>query len=172
MSQLGCFNIFCIWFIPLLIPKWIWGGLVWFLKFPILTRRRINPCCSVSQSCYSINISFLMDHSHQHTSQLPSWKKKKKSPLPPHFLLHNRTSKMFAYTCGCPTGVTCTWKLSKESCAHSKGNHEQNRTTTYRVGKNICKQCGWQGINFQNIQTAHIAQYETNKQPSKKSKQI
>ena len=24
--------------------------------------------------------------------------------------------------------------------------------TTYKVGENICKQCSWQGLNFQNIQ--------------------
>ena len=30
--------------------------------------------------------------------------------------------------------------------------------------KNICKQSNWQGINLQNIQTAHAAQYQKNKQ--------
>ena len=35
------------------------------------------------------------------------------------------------------------------------------------MGENICKQSNWQGINFQNIQTAHAAQYlkKKNKQP-------
>ena len=28
------------------------------------------------------------------------------------------------------------------------------------MGENICKWCNWQGLNFQNIQTAHIAQYQ------------
>ena len=28
-----------------------------------------------------------------------------------------------------------------------------------QMGKNICKRSKWQGINFQNIQTAHVAQY-------------
>ena len=35
---------------------------------------------------------------------------------------------------------------------HSKGNHKQNEKTIYRMGENICKSCGWQGINFQNLQ--------------------
>ena len=38
--------------------------------------------------------------------------------------------------------------------------------TTYRMGENICKQCYRQGINLQNIQTAHTAQYQKNKQPN------
>jgi len=40
---------------------------------------------------------------------------------------------------------------------HSKGNHKENEKTTYGLGKNICKwcECDWQGLNFQNIQTAH-----------------
>ena len=41
---------------------------------------------------------------------------------------------------------------------HSKGNHKQNKMTTYRMGQNICKWFDWQGLNFQNIQTAHITQ--------------
>ena len=50
---------------------------------------------------------------------------------------------------------------------HSKGNHQQNKKTTYRLGENICKQCNRQGINFQNIQTAHSTQ-QKNKQPNQK----
>ena len=46
------------------------------------------------------------------------------------------------------------WELIKQG----KGNHKQNKMTTYRMGENICKQCNWQGLNFQNIKTAHIAQ--------------
>ena len=41
---------------------------------------------------------------------------------------------------------------------HSKGNHKQNEKTFYRLGENICKQCDWQGLNFQNIQTGHTVQ--------------
>ena len=43
---------------------------------------------------------------------------------------------------------------------HSKGNHKQNKKTTHRIGENICKQCNWQGINLQSLQTAHMAQYQ------------
>ena len=31
------------------------------------------------------------------------------------------------------------------------------------MGENICKWCDWQGINLQNIQTAHAAQYKKKK---------
>ena len=51
---------------------------------------------------------------------------------------------------------------------HSKGNHKQNEKTTHRMGKNGCKPCNWQGINLQNLQTAHAVQYQKNKQPSQK----
>ena len=40
-----------------------------------------------------------------------------------------------------------------------KGNHRQNEKITYGLGENICKRCYQQGINFQNIQTAHTAKY-------------
>ena len=43
---------------------------------------------------------------------------------------------------------------------HSKVIHKQNENTTYRMGENIYKQCDQQGLNFQNIQTAHITQYQ------------
>ena len=51
---------------------------------------------------------------------------------------------------------------------HSKGNHQQNEKTTYGMGENICKQCDQQGVNVQNIQTAHATQYQENKQPNLK----
>ena len=41
---------------------------------------------------------------------------------------------------------------------HSKRNHKQNEKTTLWMGENICKQCDWQGLNFQNIQIAHTTQ--------------
>ena len=37
---------------------------------------------------------------------------------------------------------------------YSKGNYKQNKKTVYEMGGNICKWCVWQGLNFQNIQTA------------------
>ena len=36
------------------------------------------------------------------------------------------------------------------------------------MGENICKQSNGQRINLQNIQTAHVAQYQKNKQPNHK----
>ena len=39
--------------------------------------------------------------------------------------------------------------------------------TTHRMEENICKWCD-QGINLQNIQTAHAAQYQKYKQPNQK----
>ena len=50
-------------------------------------------------------------------------------------------------------GPNQTYKL-----LHSKGNHKQNEKTTYGLGKNICQWCDQQGLNFQNIQTAHTTQ--------------
>ena len=49
---------------------------------------------------------------------------------------------------------------------HSKGNHKQDEKTTLRIGENICKRSNRQGINLQNIQTAHAVQYQKNKQPN------
>ena len=43
---------------------------------------------------------------------------------------------------------------------YSKGNHKQNKERILRMGENICKGSNWQGINLQNIQTAHAAQYK------------
>ena len=43
---------------------------------------------------------------------------------------------------------------------HSKENHKQNEKTTYRMGENIFKWIDQQGINLQNIQTAHATQYQ------------
>ena len=34
------------------------------------------------------------------------------------------------------------------------------------MGENICKQCDWPGLNFQNMQTAHTTQQQKNKQPN------
>ena len=49
-----------------------------------------------------------------------------------------------------------------------KGNHKQNEKTTHRMGENISKRCNRQGISLQNIQIAHIAQYQKNKQANQK----
>ena len=50
-------------------------------------------------------------------------------------------------------GPNQTYKL-----LHSKENHKQNEKTTYGLGENIHKQCNGQGLNFQDIQTAHTTQ--------------
>ena len=47
-----------------------------------------------------------------------------------------------------------------------KVNHKQNEKTTHRMGENICKRSDQHGINLQNIQAAHAAQYQKNKQPN------
>ena len=52
-------------------------------------------------------------------------------------------------------GPNQTYKL-----LHSKGNHKQNEKTTYRMGEYICKRSDRQGLNFQNIQTAHTTQQQ------------
>ena len=59
-------------------------------------------------------------------------------------------------------GPNQTYKL-----LHSRGNHKQNKNTTYRMGENICKRCDPQGLNSQNIQTAHTTQ-QPKKNPIKK----
>ena len=50
----------------------------------------------------------------------------------------------------------------------SKGNYQQNEKRTYGVEENICKQCNEGGLNFYNIQAAHIAQYKKINNPVKK----
>ena len=47
----------------------------------------------------------------------------------------------------------------------SKETINQDEKTTLRIGENICKRSNRQGINLQNIQTAHAVQYQT-KQPN------
>ena len=52
---------------------------------------------------------------------------------------------------------------------HIKGNLEQNKKTTHRMGENTCKWFDQQGINLQNLLTAHAVQYQNkNKQPNQK----
>ena len=52
------------------------------------------------------------------------------------------------------------WELIKlKNLLYSKGKHKQNEKTTHRIRENVCKQSNQQGINLQNIQTAHTAPY-------------
>ena len=55
-------------------------------------------------------------------------------------------------------------KTKTQKLLHSKGNQKQDENTTLRMGENICKWNNGQRINLQNIQTAHGAQYQKNKQ--------
>ena len=55
----------------------------------------------------------------------------------------------------------------KHTLLQSTGNHKQNEMKTYRTRVDICKQCDQQGLNFQNIQTAHTAQYQKTNNPIK-----
>ena len=48
-----------------------------------------------------------------------------------------------------------------------KGSPKQNEKTTYWMGENIWKWCK-QGFNLQNIQIAHIMQYQKTNNPIKK----
>ena len=50
----------------------------------------------------------------------------------------------------------------------SKGNHKQSEKTTHTMGEYICKWSNWQGINLQDIQTAHAALYQKENNPIKK----
>ena len=53
---------------------------------------------------------------------------------------------------------------------HSRGNHKQDEKSALRMGENICKQSNWQGINLQNIQTAHAVQYQKKEKQTTHSK--
>ena len=50
---------------------------------------------------------------------------------------------------------------------HRKGNHKQNKKTNPQNGRKYL-QTMQQGINLQNLQIAHVAQYQKNKQPNQK----
>ena len=54
---------------------------------------------------------------------------------------------------------------------HNKGKHKEDEKTTLRMGENICKWSNWQGINLQNLQAAHAAQYQKNQTTQSKNGQ-
>ena len=54
---------------------------------------------------------------------------------------------------------------------YSLGNNKQNEKTTHRMGENICKRSNQQGVNLQNIQTAHAGQYQNKKTKTRTNKQ-
>ena len=43
-----------------------------------------------------------------------------------------------------------------------------NKRTAYGLEENICKWCDQQGLNFQNVQIAHVTQYQKNRKLSQK----
>ena len=53
----------------------------------------------------------------------------------------------------------------------SKENHKQDEKTMLRMGENIYKWRNLKGINLQNIQRAHVAQYQKNKEAYQKNKE-
>ena len=67
---------------------------------------------------------------------------------------------------------TKRWDLIKltNNCTakKKKKKHKQNEKTAYGMGENICKWYDQQGIDFQNVQTAHITQQQQNKQFNEK----
>ena len=72
-----------------------------------------------------------IDYNNVFLGQFPKAKEKQKETNKP-----NQTYKLF----------------------HGKRNHKQNEKTIYWLGENICKHVTNQGLNFENIQTAHTAQ--------------
>ena len=60
------------------------------------------------------------------------------------------------------------WELIKlKNFLHNKGNHQYNEKT-YRKRENISKQCDQKEVNIQNIEIAHITQYQKKKKTIKK----
>ena len=51
---------------------------------------------------------------------------------------------------------------------HNEGNYMQGEKAPFRMGENNSKLNNWQRINLQNIQAAHAAQYQKNKQRNQK----
>ena len=51
---------------------------------------------------------------------------------------------------------------------HSKGNYKHSEKTTLGMGENNSKWKNWQRISLQNIQAAHVAQYQKNEQSNQK----
>ena len=50
--------------------------------------------------------------------------------------------------------------IKLKSFCTAKETTDKTKKTTHRMGENICKCSNQQGINLQNIQTAHAAQYQ------------
>ena len=50
---------------------------------------------------------------------------------------------------------------------HSKGNHQQNKKTTHRMGEHICQPIS-KGVNIQNLQSTYNTQHQKTNNPIKK----
>ena len=70
-----------------------------------------------------------------------------------------------------PTSLS-NWNKSKNKQMrpnlHNKENYKQGEKTAFEMGENNSKWSNWQRINLKNIQAAHAAQYQKNKQPNQK----
>ena len=64
--------------------------------------------------------------------------------------------------------IKCFLTAKKQTNKQTKTNHKQNEKTTHRMGENTGKRNNHQGTDLQNIQTAHAAQYQKNKQLNQK----
>ena len=53
-----------------------------------------------------------------------------------------------------------------EKLLHSKENYKQGEKTALRLGENVCKWFDQQGVDIQNIQTAHTIQHQKANQKS------
>ena len=51
---------------------------------------------------------------------------------------------------------------------YNEGNYKQGKKAAFRMGENNNRWNNWQRIYLQNIQAAHAAQYQKNKQPNQK----
>ena len=66
-------------------------------------------------------------------------------------------------------GPNQTYEIFRAKETIKNKNKQMNKKygkTTYGMGKNICKYCDWQGLNLQNILTAHTTQQQQNTQPN------